>query len=149
MGVIRVAFLFLWWYRVPRPMVPRRNLGPRVCCSHTLVPLGARWYLGMCESDSTALSRNPCSYPNPLPLNYLEESHHMSIASWLIKQESTQLMYNLEQECLEQKSSLILFRLIQSFLHYSIQWERLLISFLVKTRQCYPYLGICPLDKLT
>ena len=28
------------------PMVPRRNLGPHMCCSHMLVPLGARWYLG-------------------------------------------------------------------------------------------------------
>ena len=30
-------------------MVPRRDLGPRVCCSHTFVPLGARWYLGTCK----------------------------------------------------------------------------------------------------
>ena len=37
-------------------MVPRWNLGPRVCCSHMLVLLGARWYLGMCDHDSTASS---------------------------------------------------------------------------------------------
>src|SRR6266540_1827073 len=55
-GVIRVAFLLLLWYLVPRPMVPRQNLGPHVCCSHTLVSLGARWYLGMCDYDSTAHS---------------------------------------------------------------------------------------------
>src|SRR6266542_4032841 len=86
-------------------MVPRWNLGPRMCCSHTLVSLGARWYLGMCECDSTTpfLSRNPYNYPSPLSLNYLEESPHMSIASWLIRQESTQLMNNLEQECREKK----------------------------------------------
>src|SRR5438105_799085 len=102
-------------------MVPRWNLGPRMCCSYTLVPLGARWYLGMCECDSTApsFSRNPYSYPSPLSLNYLEESSHVCIASWLLKQESTQLMNNLEQECLEQKSWLIPFHLIQSFLHYT------------------------------
>src|SRR6266540_2242483 len=102
-------------------MVLRRNLGPRVCCSHTIVPLGVHWYLGMCECDSTApsFSRNPYNYPSPLSLNYLEESPHMSIASCLIRQESTQLMNNLEQECREQKSHLILFRLIQSFLHYT------------------------------
>src|SRR6266498_154404 len=123
MGVIRVAFFLLWWYHVPRPMVPRRNLGSRVCCSHTIVPLGARWYLGMCECDSTApsFSHNPYNYPSPLSLNYLEESPHMSISSWLIRQESTQLMNNLEQECREQKSSLVLFRLNQSFLYYSVQ----------------------------
>src|SRR6266540_7545810 len=63
----------------------------------------------------TLFSRNPYNYPSPLSLNYLEESHHMSIASWLIKQESTQLMNNLEQECPEQKSRLIPSRLIQSF----------------------------------
>ena len=104
-------------------MVLRRNLGPHVCCSHTLVPLGARWYLGMCECDSAAPTflRNPCSYPSTLSLNYLEESHHMSIASWLIKQESTQLMNNLEQECLEQKSRLFPFHLIQPFLPYIVQ----------------------------
>src|SRR6266498_5969571 len=110
MGVIRVAFFLLRWYHVPRPMVPRRNLGPRVCCNHTIVPLGARWYLGMCEYDSTApsFSRNPYNYPSPLfllcsiSLNYLEESSHMCIASWFLKQESTQLMNNLEQDCPEQ-----------------------------------------------
>src|SRR6266508_1511461 len=104
MGVIRVAFFLWWWYHVPRPMVPRRNLGPRVCCSHPIVPLGARWYLGMCECDSTAPSFlcNPCSCPSSLLLNYVEESSHMCIASGHLKQESTRLMNNLEQECLEQ-----------------------------------------------
>src|SRR6266498_246664 len=96
-------------------MVPRWNLGPLVYCNHTIVPLGARWYLGMCEYDSTApsFSRNPYNYLSPLllprsnPLNYLEESSHMCITSWLLKQESTQLMNNLEQECLEQKKILL------------------------------------------
>ena len=96
-------------------MVPRRNLGPQVCCNHMIVPLGARWYLGMCEYDSTApsFSRNPYNYPSPLSLHYLEESPHMSIASWLLKQESTQLMNNLEQECLEQNFRLIPFHMVQ------------------------------------
>src|SRR6266540_2309519 len=50
----------------------------------------------------TLFTCNPYNYPSPLSLNYLEESHHMSIASWLLKQESTQIMNNLEQECLQQ-----------------------------------------------
>src|SRR5438034_1318445 len=40
------------------------------------------------------------------------------------KQESTQLMNNLGQECLEQKSRLIPFHLIQSFLHYTSSMRR-------------------------
>ena len=27
----------------------RRNLGPHMCCSHMIEPLGARWCLGMCD----------------------------------------------------------------------------------------------------
>ena len=30
-------------------LMPRRNLGPHVCCSHMIEPLGARWCLGMCD----------------------------------------------------------------------------------------------------
>ena len=30
-------------------MMPRRNLGPHVCYSHMIEPLGARWYLGICD----------------------------------------------------------------------------------------------------
>jgi len=126
MGVIRVAIFLLWWYRVPWPMVPRWNLGPRVCCSHTIVPLGARWYLGMCECDSTTLSFscNPYNYPSPMfllrstALNYLEEASHMCIASWLLKQESTQIMNNLEQECLE-----------QNFVWYPSAWSSSLLQY--------------------
>ena len=145
MGVIRVAIFLLWWYRVPWPMVLWQNLRPRVCCSHMIVPLGACWYLGMCECDSTApsFSRNPYSYPSPLSINYLEESYHMCIASWLLKQESTQPMNNLEQECLEQNPVWS-----SPFSITQVRWERLLSSSFVKTRQCYPYLGICLLDKL-
>jgi len=30
-------------------LMPRRNLGPHVCCSHMIEPLGARWCLGICD----------------------------------------------------------------------------------------------------
>ena len=33
---------------VSRTIVPRRNLEPRMDCSHTTVPLGARWCLSTC-----------------------------------------------------------------------------------------------------
>ena len=128
-------------------MEPRAScvLQPHACATRGALVSGYVWSWLHC----TLFSRNPYNYPSPLSLNYLEESHHMSIASWLIKQESTQLMNNLEQDCLEQKSRLIPFRLIQSFLHYIVQWERLLISFFVKTWQRYPgqawhYLCNCP-----
>ena len=41
---------------VPRTIVPRRDLGPRVDCSHTTVPLGARWCLSTCEYELLRLS---------------------------------------------------------------------------------------------
>ena len=30
-------------------LMPRRNLGPHVRCSHMIEPLGARWCLGICD----------------------------------------------------------------------------------------------------
>ena len=33
------------WRFAPWPLVPRRNLGPRVCGHHAIVLLGARWCL--------------------------------------------------------------------------------------------------------
>jgi len=30
-------------------LMPRRNLGSHVCSSHMIEPLGARWYLGICD----------------------------------------------------------------------------------------------------
>ena len=30
-------------------LMPRRDLGSHVCCSHMIEPLGARWCLGMCD----------------------------------------------------------------------------------------------------
>jgi len=41
---------------VPRTIVPRRDLGPRVDCSHTIVPWGARWCLSTCEYELLRLS---------------------------------------------------------------------------------------------
>ena len=41
---------------VSRTIVPRRNLGPRMDCSHMIVPLGARWYLSTCGYELLQLS---------------------------------------------------------------------------------------------
>jgi len=41
---------------VPRTIVPRRDLGPRVDCSHTTVPLDTRWCLSTCEYELLRLS---------------------------------------------------------------------------------------------
>jgi hypothetical protein len=30
-------------------MIPCRNLRPQVCCSHITEPLGAHWWLGLCD----------------------------------------------------------------------------------------------------
>jgi len=30
-------------------MMPQRNLGPHVCCSHMIESQGARWCLGICD----------------------------------------------------------------------------------------------------
>ena len=30
-------------------LMPRRNLGSHVCCSHMIEPLGARWCQGICD----------------------------------------------------------------------------------------------------
>jgi len=41
------------WFRVVVfnhiTLMPRRNLGPHVRCSHMIEPLGARWCLGICD----------------------------------------------------------------------------------------------------
>jgi len=40
-----LLLVLMWWRFVPWPLVPRRNLGPRVCGHHAIVLLGARWCL--------------------------------------------------------------------------------------------------------
>jgi len=55
--IFRVLFLVLMWWRfVPWPLVPRRNLGPRVCGHHAIVILGARWCLSACGLNYIANS---------------------------------------------------------------------------------------------
>ena len=57
--IVLFGFLLLvltWWRFVPRPIVPRRDLGPRVCSRHAIVPLGARWCLSTCGYELLQLS---------------------------------------------------------------------------------------------
>ena len=43
-------------------LMPRRNLDSRVCCSHMIELLGARWCLGMCDvTHCNPLLCNPTS----------------------------------------------------------------------------------------
>ena len=69
--IVLFGFLLLvliWWRFVPRPIVPRRDLGPCVCSRHVIVPLGARWCLSACGWNYIDTSLCNVGIVFPLPL---------------------------------------------------------------------------------
>ena len=69
--IVLFGFLLLvltWWRFVPRPIVPRRDLGPRVCSRHAIVPLGARRCLSACGWNYIDTSQCNVGIVFPLPL---------------------------------------------------------------------------------